>query len=53
MSKRKAKRNLDKWFRYFRKYEPWHMSTPGLEKAYDRKNAAFYAGLRNRARGDW
>ena len=45
-SKRKAKRQLERWFRYFRKYEPWHMSTPGLERAYDCKTRAFYAKLR-------
>lgn len=48
MSYRKARRNLHKWFRYFRKYEPWHLSTPGLEKAYNRMVHASYANIRNR-----
>jgi hypothetical protein len=40
MSVRKARRQLDRWHRYFRKYEPWHMATPGLLRAYNRWVAA-------------
>jgi hypothetical protein len=36
VSKRKAKRQFDRWSRYFRKYEPWHYATPGMLRAYNR-----------------
>ena len=57
MSKRKAKRQFDRWNRYFTHYEPWHMPTPGMLRAYDacvRADAASqrrgWAELQRRAR---
>lgn len=51
MSVRKAKRRLDRWDRYFRKY-PWHMATPGMERAYNAWVRATYAELNERLRQD-
>lgn len=54
---RKAQRRFERWMRYFRKYEPWHMATPGMERAYNAlihaRNASAQRGwaeLRRRAR---
>lgn len=52
MSVRKRKRQLDRWYRYFRKYEPWHLGTPGLERAYNAWVHATYAELNKRLRAD-
>lgn len=46
MSIRKANRKFRRWCRYFRKYEPWHYATPGMERAYDQVTRAAYARLR-------
>ena len=45
---RKAERRFSRWMRYFRKYEPWHMATPGLERAY---NALIHAETASQRRG--
>lgn len=45
-SQRKARRRLESWHRYFRKYEPWHYCTPGILRAYDRRVRASYAAIR-------
>lgn len=47
-SQRKAKRQLDRWHRYFSRY-PWHLCTPGILRAYDRRVDAQYAKLRRSA----
>jgi hypothetical protein len=52
VSKRKAHRKFRRWVRYFRHYEPWHMATPGMERAYDACVRADYARLNLRLRDD-
>jgi hypothetical protein len=36
VSIRQADRRFRAWVRYFRRYEPWHLATPGMERAYNR-----------------
>jgi hypothetical protein len=52
MSKRKARRRFERWNRYFRKYEPWHLATPGFLRAYDALVRADYAQLNLRLRDE-
>jgi hypothetical protein len=56
MSVRRAKRRFDRWSRYFRHYEPWHIATPGMLRAYDAYVRASYARINLRLRdegADW
>ena len=46
MSQRKADRKFRQWVKYFRKYEPWHFATPGMEKAYNQCVHASCANMR-------
>ena len=52
MSKRRAKRRFDRWNRYFAHYEPWHLATPGMLRAYDACVRADYAQLNLRLRDE-
>jgi hypothetical protein len=44
-SVRKANRQYQRWHKYFRKYEPWHLATPGMERAYNHWVRARYVRI--------